>query len=141
MDGGVNFAFVILTTIIMKNFKILFLILFSILLTPDSVEANEKDYIVSVSKEKLDPTELDPMPNKRRTPSKPITCTISSEGIDIPGVASNDIYLYEVYSEEGECLANFASESDFIAFIFATGQTVEIRLYTDGYLLRGFLYR
>lgn len=89
----------------------------------------------------LDPEDFDPPPHRRRSGAKPITCTITSEGIDIPGVASNDIYLYEVYSEDGECLATFASESDFIAYIFATGQTIEIRLYTDGYLLRGFLFR
>lgn len=65
-------------------------------------------------------------------------CVISENGITIEGSESSEFTLYEVYDEDGACLASYSSERDFTAFIFQTESIVEIRLYTDRFVYSGW---
>jgi len=75
----------------------------------------------------------------QRAPARPIQCYISeSTGIDIPAVDKSDITSFEVYSENGICLASLAEESEFISFLFSLSEPVEIRIITDQYIYHGY---
>lgn len=75
-----------------------------------------------------------------RAPSRPLTCIISLEELQIPGIDSTEIYLYEVYDSDGEPLASFTEMSDFIEYIFSATETIEIRLHIEEFVLSGYLY-
>lgn len=75
-----------------------------------------------------------------RAPSRPITCIISPEELQIPGIDTTDIYLFEVHDSDGEPMASFTEMSDFIDYIFGATTTIEIRLHIDGYILCGYIY-
>lgn len=79
-------------------------------------------------------------PRGRRTPPKPIIGIISSEGLQIPGIDTTEIYLYEVYDSDGKPMASFTEMYDFIDYIFGATETIEIRLHIDGYMLFGYIY-
>jgi len=75
-----------------------------------------------------------------RAPSKPISCHISeSTGVVIPGVDKSDIISFEVYNENGICLASLTEESEFISFLFSLSEPVEIRIITDQYIYHGYI--
>lgn len=77
-----------------------------------------------------------------RAPSRYISATVTPDGITLPEQYSGSILFYEVYTEEGDCLAEFSAEQDFIDYVFASDRDVlEIRLHLDGYILRGSLYK
>lgn len=73
-------------------------------------------------------------------PPKTLVCTISAEGVTISGVDEGDILLCEAYNENGECLASFVSEQDFIFWIFLVNQTVELRFHTPNAVYSGWLW-
>jgi len=75
-----------------------------------------------------------------RAPSKPISCYISeSTGLVIPGVDKSDIISFEVYNENGICLASLIEESEFISFLFSLSEPVEIRIITERYIYHGYI--
>jgi len=129
----------------MKKVTVIFILLLSMMPSPLNLNVNaaiERINLTMVSVDSdPDPVEIDPGPVKRRSGAKPLPCTITPEGVEIPGVSSNDILLYEVMSEGGECLATFVSEQEFITYINASKETLEIRLHINGFVLSGFLYR
>ncbi|MFG6426206.1 MAG: hypothetical protein K1W14_07385 [Muribaculaceae bacterium] len=102
--------------------------------------ADDTTYVVEIT-ENSDTEYLYPTPNKHRMPSKRSICLITPQGISTQMVATEDIDLFEIYSPLGECLGIFASEQDFITFIYRMDGTVEIRLHHDDGILYGYLYR
>jgi len=75
-----------------------------------------------------------------RIPARPVQCYISeSTGIDIPAVDKSDITSFEVYSENGICLASLTEESEFVSFLFSLSEPVEIRIITDLYIYHGYI--
>lgn len=87
-----------------------------------------------------DPTEMDQRPTKKRSGSHQIPCEISMDGISISGMDTSDIYLFEVRNDNGELLNSFVSEHEFITYLYTFDETVEIRLYFEDFVLRGFLH-
>lgn len=107
-----------------------------------TLAAVNRTLICVMTKTDPDPTEIDTLPSKRRSGAKPVMCEITYESISVENVPTESILLYEVYAEEGSCLAEFSSESDFIDYVYASDSDVlEIRLHLEGYVLRGYLYK
>lgn len=109
-----------------------------LIFSADASTDNSPSYIVSVSEDNIPEYVYDP-PIPRRSASKKILCTINREGVYIPSVTSDEILSYDVYDTNGGCIASFASEADFISFIYNYKGTVEIRLYTETSVYHGFL--
>jgi len=139
----------------------LLLIFMMIAIFPETVAAgNEPAYSIQMSKQPTPPPAPNPNPNPdpnpdpyidpydpdideegHRAPARPFNCIISPIGIDIPSIDKNDIISFEVYDQNGICIACFIDEQDFLSFLFSTSGAVEIIFRTDGYLLRGFIDR
>lgn len=100
---------------------------------------NNKAKTVPLKKEKREKTDLPPDSWSQRKPSAPVICVISENDIIIEDTDTNGITLYEVYDEDGFCVASYSSEVDFIAFIINTNQEdVELRFYTDNFIYSGW---
>lgn len=82
---------------------------------------------------------VDEKPNEHRMPSRPIQCTISEDGIFIQGYDASEILSYEVYNFDGNCLLMTDNSQEFISLVMA-GASIEVRLITADYILRGVLY-
>ncbi len=124
----------------MKQLIIIFLSTLGLLFS--SIQAageNPPTKTVPVKKEKKEKT--DPDPEGRRAPSRIIYCTISTEtGVEIPGVAKEEICSFEAYDDAGFCLAIFSDEGDFIDFFFENYETIgEVRFLTTDYVFIGYL--
>lgn len=119
---------------------VFYVILLGMLLHPMSIFADENiTYIVNVTTI-TEPENPDEAPTKIRTPPHIIVCTITKNGITVPSISKDEIYLYDIYDLSGDCLASFGSEQDFISFIYSVSDTIEIRLHTNKCVLRGYLY-
>lgn len=76
----------------------------------------------------------------RRKPTHPITIYIDSEsGVTIPGHNTEDILGYEILTVDGDPVASFVDEEDFITFIFSAEGTYEIRLQFEEVTLKGYI--
>lgn len=95
-------------------------------------------YSVSVT-QSSEPDYIDDVPVRHRTPARPIICTITPDGVNIPSVDTEDIIAYDVFSPAGDCIASFTSEQDFITFIYGINGTFEIRIHIDGYVFHGYV--
>ena len=95
-------------------------------------------YSVSVTQSSEPAYVYDP-PTRHRTPARPIICTITPDGVNIPSVDTEDIMAYDVFSPAGDCIASFTSEQDFISFIYGINGTFEIRIHIDGYVFHGYV--
>ncbi|MDE6078510.1 MAG: hypothetical protein K2G35_00445 [Duncaniella sp.] len=76
----------------------------------------------------------------KRKPSRPITCSISSDGVVIAGV-EDEILSFEIaYSEDGGCLLCTDDEQEFIE-VLATlpADTYQIVFLTEDYRYVGYL--
>lgn len=74
----------------------------------------------------------------RRTPARPIACTISEgEGITTE-VVIEDIETYELWDIEGEeCIAVYANDIDVANHIFANPGEYQLRIVTSEYKYLG----
>ena len=81
-------------------------------------------------------------PDKRqREHPAPILCHISATyGIQIPGIDVSDIESFEIYDTEGNCVALYYSEQDFIGTLPALHGEYQLRFVTDDFDLRGWIY-
>lgn len=120
----------------MKN-KTLLISIIAMLLSAIVAYAND-DYVVSLSKD-YDPFVTSGTTTRHRSPSKPVTCTITPLGVTILNPSSDDIYLFEVCDSYGNCIESFTSEQDFVKFIFQSSGEFVIRLYVDDYVFRGVI--
>lgn len=98
---------------------------------------------VLLTKIKSDPTKpekIEPDPEGRRIPPKPIICTISqNQGLEIEG-DFEEIIAYQVLDSDGEIMvAAFIDEGDFIDYIFSVSDSCQIRLVTENYALIGYI--
>jgi DNA modification methylase len=96
----------------------------------------DDDYVISLTKD-YDPYQINGTTTKHRSQSKPVTCTITPDGVNIISLSSDDIYLFEVYDLYGNCIESFTSEHDFVDFVFSSSGEFVIRLYVDDYVLKG----
>lgn len=79
--------------------------------------------------------------NGRREHSAPLPCHISvADGIQIPGIDVSDIESFEIYDTEGNCVALYYSEQDFIGTLPALHGEYQLRFVTDDFDLRGWIY-
>ena len=80
-------------------------------------------------------------PKGWRVPGRIMYCSISIEnGVELPGVAKEEIESFEVYDDAGFCLAIFSDESDFIEFFFENSEIIgEVRFLTTNYIFVGYL--
>lgn len=84
--------------------------------------------------------DIEPDEEGQRKPSRPITVSIDkTNGVTVPGYNTEDILAYEVYTVDGDPVANFADEEDFITFIFFAEGTYEIRLQFEEVTLKGYI--
>ncbi len=129
-----------------KLFKLTHIIILMFLATfpLELIAGNETNtfavYLYKQSNNNTDNDDDDHDDEGRRVPSKPIQCYISeSTGIDIPAVDKSDITSFELYSENGICLASLTEESEFVSFLFSLSEPVEIRIITDRYIYHGYI--
>lgn len=122
--------------------KLLAILIISIVMLSSSTFAyadNSTTYSVSVTQSpEPEPEYVHDGPVRHRTPARPIICTITPDGVNIPSVNTEDIIAYDVFSPEGDCIASFTSEQDFISFIYGNNGTFEIRIHIDGYVFHGY---
>lgn len=116
----------------------LFIALFSILgllCSSMHIAADNAPATIPVKKEKKD---LDP--KGRRLPGQLVYCSISMEnGVEIPGVAKEEIESFEAYDNDGFCIAIFTVENDFIEyFIYNFGNIYKVRFLTTDYIYSGY---
>lgn len=80
-------------------------------------------------------------PKGWRVPGHIMYCSISVEnGVELPGVAKEEIDSFEVYDDAGFCLAIFSDESNFIEFFFENSEIIgEVRFLTTNYIYVGYL--
>ncbi len=116
----------------------IFLILFYVSVMIGALAQNDNDIFVVIV-ENRSPEEVYNNPERRRTPTRRLECIITQEGIIIPGYNTEDILAYEIYTVDGEPVASFVDEEDFITFIFSVAGTYEIRLQFEDITLVGFL--
>lgn len=84
--------------------------------------------------------EIDPDKINHRKPPRPIHSTISTSRIEIPSISSDDIISFDIcYDSTGDLIASYTSEEDFISSIYNMSENVEIRIYVNDYVLRGWL--
>lgn len=102
--------------------------------------ASEISFEVRVSGDP-DPTESDPRPTRKRTGAKHFICDISENGIYITGMETSGIYQYEVLDDNGVLMVSMQSEQEFITYILAMEESVEVRFYLDELVLSGFIYQ
>ena len=86
-----------------------------------------------------EPDYIDDDPVRHRSQAKKILCTISQDGVNIPSVTPEEIISYDVYSSEGDCIASFTSEMDFVSFLYGISGTFEIRIHIEGSVFHGFI--
>lgn len=97
--------------------------------TPYIYASSDNSFIIGLTRSSHFDDEDDEVV-KHRMPPRTLVCTITTDGVTISGVDETDIIMYEAYSEYGECVAAFASEQDFISWIFMASQSVELRFHT-----------
>lgn len=129
----------------MKKFLFLISMVFAvatIILSPDARGDNQtRTHLVTMTKQMIQHYDsLEEFETEgRRMPSRPVQCVISPEGIHIAGIDTTSISLYEVYDADGELLAAYTAQSDFISCIFQIQEEVEIRFHTADAILSGWL--
>lgn len=94
---------------------------------------------VEINNEPGEPSEDYTIPNKHRGQSKQLECVITQDGLTIPGYDVEDILSYEVFTVDGDPVAVFTEEEDFISFIFTATGAYEIRLQFEEITLTGFI--
>lgn len=76
----------------------------------------------------------------RREHPAPLPCQISvDEGIRIPGINVSEIESFEIYDTEGNCVAAYSSEQDFIDTLPTLHGEYQLRFVTDDFDLRGWI--
>lgn len=126
----------------MKKFLTTSIVIITILLTAVDVLAMSSDYyFISLTKISASfvPTHVNDTPRGNRIPPRPIECTISTEHISISSVDESEIVLFEVYDIHENCIGSFMDRTEFITFLFSKHEDIEIRIYTNEYVLCGFL--
>lgn len=123
----------------MKKYLKILTLLSVLVLTSAKVFANDDPGFTVYVSENGDLYYEYPAPNKHRTPTRRILCTINKDGVYIPSVTTDEILSYDIYNTKGGCIASFATEADFISFIYNYKGTIEIRLYTETSVYHGFL--
>lgn len=81
-------------------------------------------------------------PDKRhREHPAPLPCQISvDEGIRIPGINVSEIESFEIYDTEGNCVAAYSSEQEFIDTLPTLHGEYQLCFVTDDFDLRGWIY-
>lgn len=121
-------------------FKLSIILFFSVLpffssaLTTDSLSVT----LLQV-KNSEDPGIPEPADKGRRTPPRPVECTIArTTGVSIQNVAPEDILLFEIYDESGICVGAFSDAESFTDFFFSRPGAFEVRFHTSQHVFRGY---
>lgn len=102
----------------MKPLTKLFFLL-SVLLSPLTIFGAQKSFSFSIVRYIIQDEqypEADPVVH-HRVPPHPISCIITENGVEIPGVDSDDIILYEIYSENNECMGSTTNFDEFLSIL------------------------
>lgn len=99
-------------------------------------------YQVSLYKIYADEKPQHENPDKRqRGHPAPLPCQISvDEGIRIPGINVSEIESFEIYDTEGNCVAAYSSEQEFIDTLPTLHGEYQLCFVTDDFDLRGWIY-
>lgn len=76
---------------------------------------------------------------EHKKPGRRIQCSINNSGIEIKGFDISEIYSFEIYDFEGNCIAYFSNPEDFVQTIFHYNENIKIKLLTSQYVLSGYL--
>lgn len=108
-------------------------------LLPATMHADEtKNLFVSLTKDKRQqPTE--PERERHRVPGKGIPCILSPADIEIQGVQTSDIYLYEVCDENETTVLSTSSMDEFLSYVLQSEEQLGIRVYTLDFVLFGWI--
>lgn len=99
-------------------------------------------YQVSLYKISADEKPQQENPGKRRRGHPaPIPCQISvEEGILIPGIDVSEIVAFELLDADGDCIAAFSSEPDFLDALPLFHGEYRLRFVTNDFDLQGWIY-
>lgn len=79
-------------------------------------------------------------PDGRRSPSIPVMCLITPDGIFTDMFSPETTDLYEIYGIDGEfCHLSTASEQVFVEYLFSNPQECQIRILTGEYCWTGYV--
>lgn len=124
----------------MKKFLLKTLMVFVLLATSSVgvIMAESRELILF----KTQVIHVDEEPSEHRVPSRPIQCSISEDGIFIQGYGVGDIISYEAYDLNGVCLMATDNALEFASLILSveTDGQIEVRLTTEDYILKGYVY-
>jgi hypothetical protein len=105
---------------------------YTVMLTPSTSNSNQTSH---------PSTTTENSPKGHRSLSQPIMCTISEiDGLSISNVDQEDIYVFEIFDENGSCIASCLNEADFIYSLFSLSGCAQIRLTIDDVVYVGNLY-
>jgi hypothetical protein len=75
-----------------------------------------------------------------RTPPIAIVCTISdTDGLYISTLDNDEILMFGIYDENGNCIASYYNEADFISALFTLSGTYEVQFTTEDYTYVGYI--
>ncbi len=132
----------------MKKLIRIVALLSALIVVPMEFFAAESDQKVVVKTYKSTPpkdtppdVEVDDFTEGCRMPQNPVFVSIDrSDGVYVPGVSKEEIYLFEIFAEGHSLIGSFADEDDFIMSLFSMNGTYEIKIYLNDYVLRGWVY-
>lgn len=125
-----------------KLFLILAILLFSLsseIVYAGNLYSSYSLILIKVYNEK--PDYSDPPKDKgRRTPARPIACTISEDEGITTNVVIEDIETYELWDIEGEeCIAVYANDIDAASHLLSTPGEYQLRIITNEYSYIGYI--
>lgn len=94
-----------------------------------TLNLTEQDPLVSID----DPKEL------HRTGPRIVFCTMGHDDIYLSNIDVAEILSFEIYNDNGDCLAIFSDKESFLNYLFTTRGYFEIRLLSAQYTLSGWI--
>lgn len=105
--------------------------------SPTTVSYQVQLYKVYAQEE---PRHPDPDKRHREHPAS-LPCQISvDEGIRIPGIDVSEIVAFELFDADGDCIAAFSSEQDFLDALPLFQGEYRLHFVTDEFNLCGWIY-
>lgn len=123
----------------MKKIIFLAIVLFTLISADVTKAENEECISTTLTQTEQTPEYVDEPTQPHRTGTPPIVCIISTEDLIIIGTDTSDITLYEIYDEDGFCLASASNKADFLACIFTIRGTLQIKFHSEHYILSGWI--
>lgn len=74
-----------------------------------------------------------------RAPGMAIICSMTEDGVEIPGVDKDEILAFEIYDADGCIISSYDNAIAFTDCLFSLSGDYEIRLLTREYIYIGYI--